>query len=105
MSNLLHHWRSVSSAHWRRSHWRSVAAKSSPVAGSIAWHPVVASCLFASEYVESVYHVQHGVAVDGVVFHVAAAHGRHCAREVALVGENVVELQRYGERLAAQESL
>ena len=51
------------------------------------------ACLVAAKDVQSINHVQHGVAVDAVVFGVAALHGIDGSAEVALVVQDVVELQ------------
>ena len=73
----------IAASHW----WASISR------AAVAWSVrSAASCLLASEEVETVDDVQHCVAVDRVILHVAAAHCRHGAREVALILEYVVEL-------------
>lgn len=52
------------------------------------------ACLAAAKDVQSINHVQHDIAVDAVVFGVAAPHGINGPTEVALIVQNVVELQR-----------
>ena len=74
----------IAATHWWTSEsWATVARS--------VWS--AASCLLASEEVETVDDMQHCVAVDRVILHVAAAHCRYGAREVALVLEYVVELE------------
>ena len=51
------------------------------------------TCLVAAKDVQSINYVQHGIAVDAVVFGVAALHGIYGSAEVALIVQNVVELQ------------
>ena len=86
----------IAATHWWASEsWAAVA-------GAV-WS--AASSLLASEEVESVDDVQHCVAVDRVILHVAAAHCRYGAREVALVLEDVVELERDGQCTSAHKTL
>lgn len=51
------------------------------------------TCLVAAKDVQSINYVQHGIAVDAVVFGVAALHGINGSAEVALIVQDVVELQ------------
>ena len=60
----------------------------------------VASANLASKHVEAIDHMQHGVAVDAVILDVAALRCVDGSAEVALVVENVVELQHHRQRLA-----
>ena len=59
----------------------------------------------ASEEVEAIGDRQERVAVDAVILRVRAPHGVDHAREVALLVEDIVELERDRERLATQEAL
>ena len=63
------------------------------------------ACLFTAEEVYFVYGVYHYVVVHRVVFRVASHHGVDGARDVALLLQQVVELQRHRESLAAEEAL
>ena len=58
----------------------------------------------ASKHIEAVDNVKHRVAVDAVVFGVAALHCADGATEIALVVEYIIELQHDGERLAFEEA-
>ena len=61
--------------------------------------------LTASEEVQTVDDVQHAIARDRVVFGICATHGRDGTAIGGLLVQDVVELQRDGERLALQEAL
>ena len=58
----------------------------------------------AAEDVETVAHVQHDVGVDAVVVRVAPGCGIHPSVEVALLPENVVEVEGYDKRLVLEEA-
>ena len=62
-------------------------------------------CLVAAKDVQSINHMQHGIAVDAVVFRVAALHGINRSAEVALIVQDVVELQRQCEVALFQQTL
>ena len=49
--------------------------------------------------------MQHGVGIDAVVACVASAGGGHPAVVVALLTKEVIEVERYGECLVAEEGL
>ena len=57
----------------------------------------------AAEYVEFVDDMEHAIGVEGHVPGVATHRGVDGAGDVALLTENVVELQHDGERLAFEE--
>ena len=61
--------------------------------------------ILASEEIQAVNHVQHRIAVDGVILRIRAGCSRNGTREGALLAENIVELQHDGKRLALQETL
>ena len=61
--------------------------------------------ILASEEIQAVNHVQHRIAVDGVILRIRAGCSRNGTRESALLAENIVELQHDGKRLALQETL
>lgn len=61
--------------------------------------------LLSSEEVQAVADVEQGVGVDAVILRVAALHGVDGAAVVALLVEDVVQLQADGERLALEEAL
>lgn len=63
------------------------------------------ACLVAAKDVQSINHVQHGIAVDAVIFGVAALHGINGSAEVALIVQDVVELQRQCEVALFQQTL
>ena len=61
--------------------------------------------ILASEEIQAVNHVQHRIAVDGIILRIRAGCSRNGTREGALLAENIVELQHDGKRLALQETL
>ena len=61
--------------------------------------------ILASEEIQAVNHVQHRIAVDGIILRIRTGCSRNCTREGALLAENIVELQHDGKRLALQETL
>ena len=61
--------------------------------------------ILASEEIQAVNHVQHRIAVDGIILRIRTGCSRNGTREGALLAENIVELQHDGKRLALQETL
>ena len=61
--------------------------------------------ILASEEIQAVNHVQHRIAVDGIILRIRAGCSRNGTREGALLAENIVELEHDGKRLALQEAL
>ena len=61
--------------------------------------------ILASEEIQAVNHVQHRIAVDGIILRIRTGCSRNGTREGALLAENIVELQHDGKRLALQEAL
>ena len=61
--------------------------------------------ILASEEIQAVNHVQHRIAVDGIILRIRAGCSRNGTRESALLAENIVELEHDGKRLALQEAL
>ena len=61
--------------------------------------------ILASEEIQAVNHVQHRIAVDGIILRIRTGCSRNGTRESALLAENIVELQHDGKRLALQETL
>ena len=61
--------------------------------------------ILASEEIQAVNHVQHRIAVDGIILRIRAGCSRNGTREGALLAENIVELQHDGKWLALQETL
>ena len=61
--------------------------------------------ILASEEIQAVNHVQHRIAVDGIILRIRAGCSRNGTREGALLAEYIVELQHDGKRLALQETL
>ena len=49
--------------------------------------------------------MQHGIAVDAVILGITALHGIDDAAEIALLVQDVIELQADGERFASEESM
>lgn len=62
-------------------------------------------CLLASEEIELVDDMQHGVTVDAVVPCISTLDGVEGTAEVALLVEQVIELDAHGERFAFEERL
>ena len=63
------------------------------------------TCLLASEEIQAVNHMQHRIAVDGIILRIRTGCSRNGTRESALLAENIVELQHDGKRFALQETL
>ena len=61
--------------------------------------------ILASEKIQAVNHVQHRIAVDGIILRIRTGCSRNGTREGALLAEDIVELQHDGKRLALQEAL
>ena len=61
--------------------------------------------ILASEEIQAVNHVQHRIAVDGIILRIRTGCSRNGTREGALLAENIIELQHDGKRLALQEAL
>ena len=61
--------------------------------------------ILASEEIQAVNHVQHRIAVDGIILRIRTGCSRNGTGESALLAENIVELQHDGKRLALQETL
>ena len=61
--------------------------------------------ILASEEIQAVNHVQHRIAVDGIILRIRTGCSRNGTREGALLAEDIVELQHDGKRLALQETL
>ena len=63
------------------------------------------TCLLASKEIQAIYHMQHRIAVDGIILRIRTGCGRNGTRESALLTKNIVELKHHGQRLALQETL
>ena len=61
--------------------------------------------LHTAKEVEAVVDMKHHIAVDTVVFRIAAHRCRDVTAEVALLMENVVELQHHGQGTSSQKAL
>ena len=61
--------------------------------------------ILASEEIQAVNHVQHRIAVDGIILRIRTGCSRNGTREGALLAEDIVELQHDGKRLTLQEAL
>lgn len=84
------------------AHWRAPAASgTSTETGTIA----PASVVLAAEGIDAEVDVQHDIAVDGVVLRVRSHRGGDGAAQVALLMEQVIELEHHGERPAFEEAL
>ena len=68
---------------------------------------VIASfCIhLATEHIQAVAHVQHGVRVDAVIPCITTTGSTYPTFIVALLSQQVVEVQRHNQRLALQEGL
>ena len=93
------------SASWRWSHGRSSAIEgASAEVGASAIHHRLA-CLLASDDIQSVDDVEHGIRVDAVVLGIGTGHGSKGTAQGALLVQQVVELEQHGEGLALEEAL
>ena len=84
-------------AHTARTHTAWASESGALATGTTHLLP----CLLASEEIELVDHVQHGVTVDVVVPCISTLDGVEGTAEVALLVEQVIELDAHGERFAA----
>ena len=63
------------------------------------------TCLLTSEEIQAIYHMEHRIAVDGIILGIRTGCSRDSTREGALLTKKIVELQHDGKRLALQEAL
>ena len=63
------------------------------------------TCLLASEEIQAIYHMEHRIAVDGIILRIRTGCGRNGTRESALLTKDIVELEHDGQWLALQETL
>ena len=63
------------------------------------------TCLLASEEIQAIYHMEHRIAVDGIILGIRTGCSRDGTREGALLAEDIVELKHDGQWLALQETL
>ena len=63
------------------------------------------ACLLASEEIQAIYHMEHRIAVDGIILGIRTGCSGDSTREGALLTKNVVELEHDGQWLALQEAL
>ena len=61
--------------------------------------------ILASEEIQAVNHVQHRIAVDGIILRIRTGCSRNGTREGALLMQKIVELEHDGQWLALQETL
>ena len=61
--------------------------------------------ILSAKEVESIIDVEHYIAVDSVVLSIRTHGGSDGAAEVALLVQNIIELQHNCERLAFEEAL
>ena len=61
--------------------------------------------ILASEEIQAVNHVQHRIAVDGIILRIRTGCSRNGTREGALLTKDIVELEHDGQWLALQETL
>ena len=61
--------------------------------------------LLASEEIQAIYHMEHRIAVDGIILRIRTGCGRNGTRESALLTKDIVELEHNGQWLALQETL
>ena len=55
--------------------------------------------ILASEEIQAVNHVQHRIAVDGIILRIRTGCGRNGTRESALLTKDIVELKHNGQWL------
>ena len=100
--------------HREASAWRASAMTTGSSAGTSVTTRAVRTTrtvshltarLLVAEEIETIDHVQHGIIVDCVILHIAALHGVDGAAEVALVVQDVVELNHHRQRLTLEEAL
>ena len=84
--------------------WKSLEAARSSWTGSAA-ESGSALPLFASEKVQAINEVYHAIAVNGIVFRILAHRGADSTADVALVPQDIVELDAYRSGIAFQEIL
>lgn len=84
--------------------WKSLEAARSSWTGSAA-ESGSALPLFASEKVQAINEVYHAIAVNGIVFRILAHCGADSTADVALVPQDIVELDAYRSGIAFQEIL
>ena len=61
--------------------------------------------LLASEEIQAIYHMEHRIAVDGIILRIRTGCSRNGTRESALLTKDIVELEHDGQWLALQETL
>ena len=79
------------SAHTSRSARIVHPARASAVSAAAFWPRVAITA--ATENVDPVDCMQHGIAVNAVIPRVAALHGIDCSAEIALLVQDVIQLQ------------
>ena len=98
-------------AHWSdTTRWTSSTRHSTRRRSTRAFaiRPVFAHLLtgiFTAEKIKAINHVQHGIAVDAIILGVGALIGVDRTREVALLAQQVVELDAHTKRTAFKEAL
>lgn len=93
------------SASWRWSHGRSSAIEGSSAEVGASAIPHRLACLLASDDIQSVDDVEHGIRVDAVVLGIGTGHGSKGTAQGALLVQQVVELDHHGEGFALEEAL
>lgn len=88
-ATILHSWRWTAEA----TAWRTHATTASAEVGTMSAVAHALSSLLASEGIEAIDGMYHGVAIDTVVLRIATLHGVDGTAEVALIVQNVVELE------------
>ena len=63
------------------------------------------TCLLTSEEIQAIYHMEHRIAVDGIILRIRTGCSRNGTRESALLTKDIIELEHDGKRLALQEAL
>ena len=93
------------SASWRWSHGRSSAIEGASAEVGSSAIPHRLACLLASDDIQSVDDVEHGIRVDAVVLGIGTGHGSKGTAQGALLVQQVVELDHHGEGFALEEAL
>ena len=59
----------------------------------------------AAKHIQAITHVEHGIGIDAVILRIAAPRSIHPALVVALLTQQVVEVQGHDERFVLEERL
>ena len=88
----------MTATEWTTTEIRTAARTSRTIRSTL-------SSLLASEEIQAINHMQHRIAVDGIILGIRTGCSRDSTREGALLTKKIVELEHDGKRLALQEAL